>query len=327
MARSLMVARRPEDEEGNYLVSVSDLMVGMLFVFIIMLMAFALNYRTAEDQAGQTQAQLIRERDEVSREKDRLARERDALTRQRDELAEERDQFAMERDQLAKERDQLTEERDLLARQRDELGAVTDYLLRNDRIRKNMLAAVQSLLRERQVDVSLDPENGILRLPESLLFDSAKAVLRPEGERALRELAAVLARTLPCYSRAPAIQQVDCPIAPKALLEAVLIEGHTDNVPISTPEFADNWALASARAINTYQALLADETSLGHLKNARGEDLLGVSAYEAHRPVSLDPTPEGRRLNRRIDLRFLIAAPSEEEVTAIRQRVGGAVSP
>ena len=32
-------------------------MVGMLFLFIIMLMAFALNYRTAEDQAAETEAQ------------------------------------------------------------------------------------------------------------------------------------------------------------------------------------------------------------------------------------------------------------------------------
>jgi flagellar motor protein MotB len=98
-------------------------------------------------------------------------------------------------------------------------------------------------------------------------------------------------------------------------------------VPISTSEFADNWELASARAINTYKALLSYESSLAQLKNARGEDLLGVSAYEAHRPVSLEPTDDGRRLNRRIDLRFLIAAPPADELTAIRQRVGRAVSP
>jgi hypothetical protein len=60
---------------------------------------------------------------------------------------------------------------------------------------------------------------------------------------------------------------------------------------------------------------------------ARGEDLLGVSGYEAHRPVSLEPTPDGRRLNRRIDLRFLIAAPAAAELTAVRKRVGGAISP
>jgi flagellar motor protein MotB len=299
MAPGLLQPRPVGDEEGNYLASVSDLMVGMLFIFIIILMAFALNFRIAEDDATSIQRHLTRERDEVGREMGRLAVERDQLAAQRDRLAAER----------------------------DELGAVTDYLLRNDRIRNEMLAAVQSLLRERRVEVSLDPQNGILRLPESLLFDSARAVLRPEGARALRELAAVLARSLPCYSRAPQVQQSDCPIAPKPLLEAVLVEGHTDTVPISTSEFADNWHLASARAINTYQTLLSYERSLAQLRNARGEALLGVSAYEAHRPVSLEPTPDGRRLNRRIDLRFLIAAPPADELTAIRQGVDRVISP
>jgi chemotaxis protein MotB len=278
-------------------------MVGMLFLFIILLMAFALNYRTAEDQAGTTQAELIRDRDAVSLEKDRLALQRDAL-------AEQRDRLALERDQLAQERDAIS--------------AVTDHLMRNNRIRSDMLAAVLSALHEREVEVALDPANGIVRLPESLLFDTGLAVLRPEGARALRVLAAVLARTLPCYSRAPAIQQSDCPIAPRALLEAVLVEGHTDDRPIRTSEFADNWELASARAINTYKALLEYEPSLTELSNDRGEALLGVSDYEAQRPVSLEPTPDGRRLNRRIDLRFLIAAPSEEQLNEIRGRVGDA---
>jgi flagellar motor protein MotB len=267
----------------------------------------------AEDDATQIQWQLTGALEEVNQDKTRLAAERDTLARERDEIALERDQLAGERDRLAEER--------------DELGAVTDYLLRNDRVRTEMLAAVQALLRERQVDVSLDPTNGILRLPESLLFDSAEAVLRPEGARALRELAAVLARTLPCYSLARPVQQSDCTILPKPRLEAVLVEGHTDDVPISTPEFSDNWALASARALNTYKALLSYEQSLAWLKNARGEDLLGVSAYEAHRPVSIAPTPDGRRLNRRIDLRFLIAAPSESELSVIRQQVEQDVSP
>ena len=281
-------------------------MVGMLFFFIILLMAFALNYRSAENQAAETEAELTRERDAVSLEKDRLARERDALARQRDELRQERDRIAAER---------------------DEISAVSDHLMRNNRLRSDMLATVLASLRERDVEVVLDPENGILRLPESLLFDTGEAVLQPRGVRALRELAAVLALTLPCYSRAPASQQIDCPIRPKPLLEAVLVEGHTDDRPIRTSAFADNWALASARAINTYKALLAYEPSLSALLNERGEDLLGVSNYEAQRPVSLGPTPQDRRLNRRIDLRFLIAAPSEAQLDAIRARMHGPQAP
>jgi chemotaxis protein MotB len=275
-------------------------MVGMLFFFIILLMAFALSYRSAENQAAETEMELTRERDAVSVEKDRLALERDAL-------ASERDHLALERDRIAAER--------------DEISAVSDYLMRDNRIRSDMLATVLSSLREREVEVTLDPENGVLRLPESLLFDTGEAVLQPRGVRALRELAAVLALTLPCYSRAPASQQIDCPIVSKPLLEAVLVEGHTDDRPISTSTFADNWQLASARAINTYKALLAYEPSLSALLNERGEALLGVSNYEAQRPVSLGPTPEDRRLNRRIDLRFLIAAPSEAQLDQIRAQM------
>jgi hypothetical protein len=62
-------------------------MVGMLFFFIILLMGFGLSYRSAENQAAETEAQLTRERDAVSIEKDRLARERDALASERDQLA------------------------------------------------------------------------------------------------------------------------------------------------------------------------------------------------------------------------------------------------
>lgn len=107
----------------------------------------------------------------------------------------------------------------------------------------------------------------------------------------------------------------------------MLIEGHTDDVPISRAEFRDNWELGSARAINTYKALHAFEPSLAGLRNRRGEDLLGVSSYEAHRPVSLERTPEGLRLNRRIDVRFLIAAPPERELNQIRRQVLESASP
>ena len=133
------------DEEPSYLVSVSDLMVGMLFIFIIILMAFALNFRIAQEDADLVQGQLVRERDVVDAEKNRLARERDLLAAERDRLAE----------------------------QRDSLGRVTDHLLNDHQVRSDMLATVRSLLRERRVEVSLDPEAGVLRLPEELLCDSA----------------------------------------------------------------------------------------------------------------------------------------------------------
>lgn len=287
-------------EDDSYLVSLSDLMVGLVFVFLIMLMAFALSYRTAEEEAQTTLEALEVEADEVLAQKELLAAE----------LAD-----------LARERDRLASERDRLLAQRDDLGEVTANLLAQHEVRAGMLATVQDLLRGRDVEVVIDPANGVLRLPESLLFGTGEAVLSQEGERALRELATVLARTLPCHAEAPAIQQADCPEPPRPLLEAVLVEGHTDDRPIHTALFADNWELASARALGTYRTLARFQASLLLLENQRGEALLGVSAYEAQRPVVAEATEEARRRNRRIDLRFLLAAPDEAELTRVRREI------
>ena len=63
--------RHAEDE--SYFVSVSDLMVGLLFLFIIILMAFALNFRSAEDAAEETLDALTKERNVL--ELERVVRE------------------------------------------------------------------------------------------------------------------------------------------------------------------------------------------------------------------------------------------------------------
>jgi flagellar motor protein MotB len=273
-------------EEGSYLASVSDLLVGLLFVFIILLMAFALNFRVAERDATVERGRLMQELAATARERQQLERERDQL------LAE-----------------------------RHTLGELLRRLSAREAERLRVLRSIVSLLAEREVRVVLSPEEGVLRLPEELLFDSGSAVLRGEGERALRELAAVLARVLPCYANAPAAAQADCPGTPQPILEAVLIEGHTDDVPIAGGPFRDNWELAAARGVHTYKTLVGFEPALELLRNGRGEALLGIAAYEARRPVVPDATPEARRRNRRIDLRFLLAAPSEPELAAIRAQL------
>jgi flagellar motor protein MotB len=297
-------------EDDSYLASVSDLMVGLLFVFIILLMAYALNYRTAEQQASDTRSALATARDSAEEEHERLEEQRDIL--------------AAEIDSLEAERRGLQAQLAATEAERDRLGALTSTIGERDIARSAMLQEVKDLLEEREVSVAIEPENGIVRLPEELLFDSAQATLRPEGERALRALAHALARALPCYARAPGDMQLDCPRGASPLLEAVLIEGHTDDRPLLGGAIADNWMLSALRGVNTFKALVAFEPSLELLRNGRGEALLGVSGYEARRPVLDQPTAEARRLNRRIDLRFIVAAPSAEEIARVRERLDSA---
>jgi chemotaxis protein MotB len=274
-------------QDESYLVSVSDLMVGLLFLFIIILMAFALNFRSAEDAAEATLEALVVERD--------------ALT--------------LERDRLELDRIELRADRDRLLAERDRLALITGRLMARDAERAELLRRIKAALSARGLEVEVDLESGILRLPESLLFASGEAELSATGRAAIVVLAEVMRELLPCYVGGGAGQP--CPGGPLDVLEAVLIEGHTDDQPIRSGPFADNWALSAARARNTYLALTAAAPRLEALENASGAALLGLSGYAARRPVIDAPTEAARRVNRRIDLRFLARGPDAQALAEL----------
>ena len=81
------------------------------------------------------------------------------------------------------------------------------------------------------------------------------------------------------------------------------VEGHTDNVPISTAKFANNNELSSARALSVFDYLV-ENTNLNpsNIKHSgRGEYI----------PVADNGTPEGRAKNRRVEIKIYnpLAAP------------------
>jgi chemotaxis protein MotB len=96
-------------------------------------------------------------------------------------------------------------------------------------------------------------------------------------------------------------------------LSSVYVEGHTDVVPIgaSAGRFRDNWDLSAARAIETYKILREAEPLLRDLRNQDGDALLGVSGYAETRPATatkdrlLDSV---RDLDRRIEVRLTMTA-------------------
>jgi chemotaxis protein MotB len=81
----------------------------------------------------------------------------------------------------------------------------------------------------------------------------------------------------------------------------VRVEGHTDAASPGAG-FASNWALSSARAVAVVEALAAEGVQAHRLS---------ASGFADQRPLFSNDTAEGRRLNRRVDLVVLRAAPSE----------------
>ena len=257
-----------DEGEENYFISLSDLMVGLLFIFLILFTFFALRMSLFEEQNGDLKGTMSSLQDQQTALQDALKKENLAI-RQRLSTAEE------------------------AARQ---LRAAQDILTNSDRIRAELLRRIQEEAEKKGIAIQSDEERGVLHLPNELLSDPGQAVLKPRGEEVIGLLASIFQEVLH-----------GSPVTPR--LEAIFIEGHTDNLPINTPEFPDNWTLSTARAINTYRALIANQPDLEKLANRHDQSLFGVSGYGEMRAIGDNNTDDGRRLNRRIDIRFVLAAP------------------
>ena len=114
-----------------------------------------------------------------------------------------------------------------------------------------------------------------LTMKGALLFDSGSAQLREEAKPVLDKIGLILER----YAEG-----------------TIEIEGHTDNIPISTSRFASNNELSSSRAISVFDYLVSvTNLNPAHIKNAgRGEYV----------PVADNSTAEGRAKNRRVEIRI-----------------------
>ena len=113
-------------------------------------------------------------------------------------------------------------------------------------------------------------------LPNDVLFATGSANLKPDGQSLLKELVAALE---------------DVPYQ-------IVVIGHTDNVPIGpglAKRYPSNWELAGARASSVVR-MMAEE-------GIPPEQLLAISMGET-RPLAANDTPEGRKQNRRIEVRI-----------------------
>lgn len=279
----------PEGEEENYFVSLSDLMTGVLFIFVILTTALALHYHLEAGKLAKAEGEANKARQGAQEAKAEANKARKVA-------------------QAAK--DDATRARGKAEQVQEELDALAKELRERELLRKEELQRLVTRLGEQGLAVELDETNGILRLPEELLFRTSEAKLQPAGERAIALLAKEM---LP-------VARKGCGGSPLKW-EAIYIEGHTDNVPIKTVEFPSNWQLSSSRAISTFNALILSQPDLQRLQNHQKKAVLGISGYGEQRPVADNATDEGRQKNRRIDIRFVMAYPSQAEIEEMERKL------
>jgi flagellar motor protein MotB len=172
------------------------------------------------------------------------------------------------------------------------------------------------------IRVEIIRDQGVLRLPEEILFKKARAEI--SRERAVEVLADALVMVLPCYTRVNDVPAPDgCP-ARRATIDSIFVEGHTDIDPL-LPSFGmkDNIDLSAIRAANTYRMLLQKRGELIKFLNTKGFPVLSVSGYGPYRPATADQsTEESKSKNRRIDLRILMTTPRAEDAISFEREIG-----
>jgi chemotaxis protein MotB len=139
-----------------------------------------------------------------------------------------------------------------------------------------------------QVKTSIDQRGlGIQVLTDRLLFDSGSASLNSTGLPLLDEISALLNldRTHP-----------------------ITVEGHTDNVPISSALYPSNWELSTARATTVVRFLIAHGVYAMRLSAA---------GYAYLHPVASNATEAGRALNRRVEIVLNRINPAPPTVTNV----------
>lgn len=278
------------DEEGaGYLISISDVMSGLLFVFIITLVAFIINFQDAIQRQENERKVYEIKADELQQENQKLKEAKNIYTSTVEEIVGAE---AIRRNLLFQIQQQLS--------------------VKGIRVR---IDADHGVLRLTEKAIRFD--TGATELADDQLNK-----LEVVG----KTLADILP-CYSFHPPVVWIEDGRCNAKVQGKLDSVFVEGHTDNVPVNSGHgnrVQNNWELSALRAIYTYQKLITPHITLTTMVNSNRQPIFSVSGYGEGRPVPGHAyekfTPDVE--NRRIDLRFIMTPPSETEAEKALKEAG-----
>lgn len=141
-----------------------------------------------------------------------------------------------------------------------------------DEIKLQQLSkAIDAFGLDKDVNIKVTQGYAQLEIQDKVLFKSSEADLTASGGALLKRLTPLL----------------------KQSVGLILIEGHTDNIPIKTAQFPSNWELGSSRATSVLHFLVLQQLDSSRLR---------AITYADTMPIADNSTPEGREKNRRVNI-------------------------
>lgn len=195
-----------------------------------------------------------------------------ATTAERDRLNGEADGLRSELANVVKDKSRLKSSVDEMKTALEELKERKAQADQRIAEFKGLLERFKGLIDAGKLRVKIVDGRMVVELATDVLFGSGSAKLSKDGQAAIREVATVL-------------KDIEG--------RAFQVEGHTDNVPISTAQYPSNWELASARSLTVVKEMI---------DAGMPAERVSAAAFGENKPAAPNDTKEGKAANRRIEI-------------------------
>ena len=291
--------RKPEEHGFNVWRSYSDMMAGVLLLFVLIMCVTLF-------QAQKSYQDSLKERDEkiTLQEKytEELLEKQNALDEQagtlksQDEQIKSKDkQIKSQDEELSSLKKKLSSQQDTLKEQQSALDEKTELLEEQQEkidkiigVKAEVVEALQKEFEKKNLNVDIDPQTGALTLNANVMFDYDQAELTDSGKM-------TLSMVLPTYCK------VLLDDSYKKYLGEIIIDGYTD----TDGDYSYNLELSQKRSLAVAQYLLDIKSDF--LKDSQVQELkdcLTVNGHSMSDPVLDADGNVDKDASRRVEVKF-----------------------
>ena len=262
-------SQRHLDEETTYWLSYSDMMAGLLLVFVLIISFTMLHAKVQYDEKQQQlvgkeeelmvrSAELEEERATVLTQQGLLDEQASRLDEQQKLLTDQEDAIALQSAQLAEQEEALRLQHELLDELEEIMAAQQTKLDNIIGVRSELIEALKEEFEDSDLHIAVDAQTGAITFDSSILFEYNEAELKDSGKE-------FLAKFLPRYVSILMSDEY------RDYVSEIMIEGYTD----TSGGYIFNLDLSQKRAYSVAEYCLSDDSGI-----------LGSSALQAFRSVA-----------------------------------------